>query len=162
MSLQIEAAYDSLEKVKELFIEYQGVIGIDLRFQNFDSELEGLPGKYSYPLGRLYIARFNGELCGCVALRPLDNERCEMKRMYVRPGYRRLGIGRELSERIIRDAREIGYSLIVLDSFNTLMSEAISLYHRLGFSEIPPYYNNPNHEVVFLGLILSHNSNCKH
>ena len=153
MSLQIRTAYDEPDKVRELFVEYQTTMGLDLRFQNFNDELANLPGKYAEPLGRLYIATYDGNLAGCIAIRAIDEESCEMKRMFVREAFRRLGIGRALAEQVIRDAKSIGYARIILDTAST-MREAISLYRKLGFVDIEPYYNNPNDGIVYLGLAL--------
>ena len=151
MSLQIELAYDNLARVKELFLEYHAKLGIDLCFQSFQRELDTLPGKYAPPLGRLYTAAFGSDLAGCIALRPLDGNRCEMKRLYVREPFRGLGVGRALAEKVIADAKEMGYDAMLLDTLSS-MKQAISLYRRLGFAEIEPYYHNPNEGVVFLGL----------
>jgi len=151
--LQILLAYNMIEKVRELFIEYQTTMNLDLRFQNFDAELANLPGDYALPGGRLYIAMHGDHLAGCIALRAIDNQNCEMKRLFVRGQFRGLGAGRALSERIIKDAQEIGYSRMVLDTFAS-MKEAILLYKKLGFVEIEPYNNNPNTDAVFLGLDL--------
>ena len=151
MSVQIKFAYENLDEVRALFTEYQVNIGLDLCFQSFDEELETLPGNYALPFGRLYIATLSNEIAGCIALRPVDKQCCEMKRLYVREQFRGFGIGRTLSEKIIGDAKKIGYKKMVLDTL-TSMQKAVSLYKSLGFMEIEPYYNNPNHDVVFLGL----------
>jgi len=153
MSVQIKLAYDELDKVRELFIEYQAEIGINLRFQNFEDELANLPGKYALPNGRLYIVTSNDSLIGCVALREIDKERCEMKRLYVRKQFRGLGIARTLVEKIINDAKSIGYEKMFLDTFFS-MREAIALYQDFGFIEVEPYYDNPNNDVLYLGLDL--------
>jgi ribosomal protein S18 acetylase RimI-like enzyme len=156
MSLQIQLAYAELDKVKELFTEYQVTMRFALRFRNFEEELALLPGKYALPYGRLYIAMFNGNLVGCIALRAIDKERCEMKRFYVRSQFRKLGIGRALAEKIIEDAKNIGYLCMLLDTSASLR-DSISLYRTLGFIDVDPYYNNPNDNVVYLGLDLSNN-----
>jgi len=154
MSLQIQPAYAELDKIRDLFTEYQVTMRLDLRFQNFEEELALLPGKYALPYGRLYTAMFNGNLAGCIALRAIDKERCEMKRLYVRAQFRKLGIGRALVEKIIDDAKNIGYLRMLLDTSASLQ-DAISLYRTLGFVDIDPYYNNPNDNIVYLGLDLS-------
>jgi len=154
MSLQIQPAYAELDKVKELFTEYQVTMRFALRFQNLETELALLPGKYALPSGRLYIAIFNGNLAGCIALRAIDKERCEMKRLYVRAPFRKLGIGRALAEKIIDDAKNIGYLHMLLDTAASLQ-DALSLYRTLGFVDIDPYCNNLADNVVYLGLDLS-------
>jgi len=157
--IKIELAYDEIDKVKELFTEYQAEIGIDLKFQNFESELAELPGKYALPDGRLYIAALNtnltgsANLAGCVALRAIDKERCEMKRLYVRKQFRGFGIARALVEKLINDAKTIGYSKMLLDTFFS-MKDAIALYRNFGFVETEQYYGNPNNDVLYLGLDL--------
>ncbi len=139
---------------KELFSEYQAEIGVDLSFQDFSSELSSLPGSYSAPRGRLYIVRVNGVPAGCVALRPRENNVCEMKRLFVRASYRGFGLGKMLSERVIADARAIGYTRMVLDTLPT-MQQAQTLYRSLGFTEIEPYRFNPVPGAVFMELWLS-------
>ena len=151
MSIEIKPAYDDLDSVRELFIEYQAAIGLDLGFQGFEDELANLPGKYALPSGRLYIAVCGGDSAGCAALRRVSEEHCELKRLYVRERYRGSGIGRALTEKIICDAKAMGYRRIILDTLSSLHN-AVSLYRRLGFADIEPYYNNPNDGVVFLGL----------
>lgn len=138
---------------RELFLEYQNELGIDLSFQSFSDELASLPGIYSPPAGRLYVVSVDGIAAGCIALRPHGNDTCEMKRLYVRPHYRRLGLGRLLAERIIADARSIGYYRMVLDTLPA-MHQAQSLYQSLGFSEIAPYTFNPIPGAVFMQLDL--------
>ena len=154
MSLQIHPAYAELDNVRELFIEYQMSMELDLRFQNFEEEISCLPGKYTAPYGRLYVAIFNGSLAGCIALRAVNENYCEMKRVYVRVQFRKLGIGQALTEKIIDDAKNIGYTRMLLDTSSSMQS-AISLYRKLGFTDIDPYYNNPNDGIVYLGLDLS-------
>ena len=138
---------------RSLFLAYRAELGIDLEFQDFSSELDSLPGSYSPPRGRLYVARVNGEPAGCIALRPLGNDTCEMKRLFILPPYRRLGLGRVLSQQIIADARSIGYSRLVLDTLPS-MQQAQSLYCSLGFTEIEPYRFNPVAGAVFMELKL--------
>jgi ribosomal protein S18 acetylase RimI-like enzyme len=139
-----------------LFREYVDWLGIDLSFQGFEAELAGLPGKYAPPTGELMLACSPaGEILGCVAVRPLDGEAvCEMKRLYVRPAARGLGIGRALVAAIIRSAEELGYTEMKLDTLPS-MPEAFALYQRFGFSEIPAYYHNPVPGTVYLGRKLS-------
>ena len=131
--------------VREIFQEYAEGLGIDLRFQQFDAELAGLPGDYAEPRGALLLATVDGELAGCCALRPLDTadypNTSEMKRLYVRKAFRGFGLGRLLTEAILDAARQAGYASVLLDTLNE-MDTARNLYADLGFEEIPPYYHN--------------------
>ena len=137
-----------------LFKEYATWLAIDLSFQNFDKELVNLPGDYAPPDGRLSLARCGTETVGCVALRRFHDCACEMKRMWVRPRFRGCGVGRLLAEKLIAEARTLGYSQMVLDSLPSLES-AIALYRSLGFREIPPYRYNPEPGAVFMQLELA-------
>jgi putative acetyltransferase len=136
------ATADDVPAIRTLFAEYAESIGIDLSFQDFDRELATLPGKYSPPEGTVILAHHEGIPCGCVALRKIDARTCEMKRLYVRPDTRGLGVGRELVRRILEDARARGYAAMRLDTLATMKS-AVSLYRGFGFSEIAPYIFNP-------------------
>lgn len=131
---------------RQIFEEYAQQLGVDLCFQNFDTELQSLPGDYAEPQGALLLALVDGELAGCCALRPLDSvdypNACEMKRLYVRDRYRRLGLGRQLAEAILDAARVAGYHHVLLDTLSE-MESARALYEDLNFEEIPPYYHNP-------------------
>jgi len=149
MPLEIRLAYNEIEKVKELFIEYMSALDTDLAYQDFGSELDNLPDKYILPLGRLYIAIYNGELAGCIALRPHEKNSCEMKRLYVRPKFRRLRIGYALVEKIINDIIHMQYDKMLLDSLPS-MGSAIELYKKLGFYEVEPYCHSPIEGTVFL------------
>jgi ribosomal protein S18 acetylase RimI-like enzyme len=135
-----------LAGVSTLFTEYAAALDVDLCFQNFTEELAALPGEYATPRGALVFATVNGELAGCCAMRPLDAvdyaNACEMKRLFVRPGYRGLRLGRLLAESILDLSRQAGYDCILLDTLDD-MESARALYGELGFEEIPPYYFNP-------------------
>jgi ribosomal protein S18 acetylase RimI-like enzyme len=135
--------------MKELFRQYAASIGSDLSFQDFNAELDGLPGKYAEPDGVMILARKRGEPCGCVALRKIDARTCEMKRLYVKPAGRGLGIGRALVTRIIEEARARGYTSMRLDTWPSMKS-AIALYESFGFQEIAPYTFNPIAGTHFL------------
>ena len=137
---------DDLQGVRDLICEYAASLGIDLCFQNLDAELALLPGQYAEPRGALRVAVIDGELAGCCALRPLDNvdytNACEMKRLFVRPRFRGMGVGRLLAEKILESARLAGYACVLLDTLSD-METARAMYQDLGFAEIPPYYYNP-------------------
>ena len=142
-----------LKEVRSLFREYAGTLNIDLGFQDFEAELATLPGKYKPPKGRLLLAWSGTEAVGCVALRLLEGDACEMKRLYVRPQARGEQLGRRLAERICQEARSAGYSRICLDTMPT-MAAAIKLYTALGFKSIEPYVFNPVPGALFLALEL--------
>ena len=129
-----------------IFTEYVQELGVDLYFQNFAAELDGLPGDYSAPRGALLLALAEGELAGCCGLRPADTvdypNAAEMKRLYVRKPFRRLGLGRQLAEATLDAARAGGYHCVLLDTLDD-MESARALYADLGFGYIPPYYHNP-------------------
>ncbi|MHC4212552.1 MAG: GNAT family N-acetyltransferase [Planctomycetota bacterium] len=143
-----------LETIRELFAEYADSLGFDLSFQNFKEELAGLPGDYALPTGCLLLAKYEDQVAGCVALRKLSEGVCEGKRLYVRPQYRGLKIGRKLVEAIIAEARKIGYSSIQGDTVPS-MQVAQALYASLGFKEIEPYCHNPIEGAKFIELKLS-------
>ncbi len=134
------------DAVRVIFREYGDSLGIDLSFQDFDTELATLPGDYATPRGALLLAWVDGAVAGCCALRPLDTadypNASEMKRLYVRPAYRGLGLGRQLAAAILDAARVAGYDHVLLDTLDD-MEAARTLYEELGFEEVPPYYHNP-------------------
>jgi putative acetyltransferase len=137
---------EELARTREVFREYAASLDVDLCFQNFEAELAELPGEYAAPGGHLLLAFVDRELAGCGALRPLTDadyaNACEMKRLYVRPGFRRFGLGRVLAQALLDEARRAGYSAMLLDTLDD-MEAARELYASLGFAEIPPYYFNP-------------------
>ena len=139
---------------RELFREYAKWLQVDLCFQNFEKELAALPGDYSPPAGRLWLAFENEELAGCIAMRSLGEDICEMKRLYVRRQFRGRGLGRLLAERLIAEVRTIGYSKMRLDTLPGRMDRAIGMYRSLGFREIERYYNNPDETALFMELEL--------
>jgi GNAT superfamily N-acetyltransferase len=143
-----------IEQVRTLFLEYAESLGFSLCFQGFDQELAGLPGDYAPPEGRLLLAEYCGELAGCVALHKHSSGICEMKRLYLRPQFRGKGLGRVLAERMIRDAREIGYERLRLDTVEPVMKDAVAMYRRLGFKEIDAYRANPMDGTLYMELDL--------
>ena len=145
---------EEIKHARALFEEYAAWLRIDLCFQNFDKELEGLPGHYAMPSGRLLLAIQEEQLAGCVALRKIDESTCEMKRLFLRPQFRGKGLGRKLAEAIIAAAREIGYKRMRLDTLPGKMDQAIELYRSLGFKEIAAYYHNPVAGATFMELAL--------
>jgi putative acetyltransferase len=144
-----------IAQVRELFLEYAQSLGFSLCFQSFDQELAGLPGDYAPPDGRLLRAEYEGRLAGCVALHKLEAGICEMKRLYVRPQFRGKGLGRVLAERILTEARGIGYDRLRLDTVEPVMKNAVALYRLLGFREIAPYRANPIEGALYMELDLS-------
>jgi ribosomal protein S18 acetylase RimI-like enzyme len=162
LSLPAVASAEQLAVVRRLFREYASSLGFDLGFQGFEQELAGLPGEYAPPRGRLLLALAEELACGsldsralgCVALKPLDPATCEMKRLYVALAYRGQGLGRRLAERVLEEARAIGYRRMRLDSIAT-MKEALGLYRSLGFRPIPSYRYNPIPGAVYLELELT-------
>jgi len=147
-------AADELDEVRTLFREYSRLVAEALCFQGFDRELATLPGDYVAPGGVLLLASDDGESAGCVALRRLDPESGEMKRMYVRDAYRGSGLGRRLAYAVIAEARSRGYRRLLLDTLPKLTT-AIALYRSLGFRELPPYLEAPTPGAICFELRLS-------
>ena len=145
---------EHIEEARSLFLEYGSSLGFSLCFQSFDEELKTLPGAYGPPSGRLLLARCADHAAGCIALRKLEAGICEMKRLYVRPGDRGRGLGRMLVERLIAEARVIGYERMRLDTIESAMKDAIALYRRMGFKEIAPYSAIPIESALWMELLL--------
>ncbi len=143
-----------LAAARRLIQAYADWLAVDLCFQGFDAELASLPGAYAPPGGRLVLAKVAGEVVGCVGLRPLEAGICEMKRLWVEPGWGGYGIGRALAQAVIDAARDAGYQRMRLDTLPARMPAAQGLYRGLGFQEIPPYYDCPLEGVVMLELAL--------
>ncbi len=151
----IQAETDSqIEQARNLFLEYERWLGLDLCFQGFEEELRGLPGKYAKPDGRLLIAYSDEALSGCIALRKIEEGVCEMKRFFVNQNFRGSGLGNKLLLTLIDEARIIGYDKIRLDTYEPKMSKAVKLYRSHGFYEIPAYYDSPHEEDLYLELKL--------
>ncbi len=150
---------------RTLFREYQASLGIDLCFQSFEQELAGLPGKYAPPRGTLLLAwmeSHEGDIpVGVIAMRPIDENICEMKRLYVRPIARGHNLGRRLIQQLIDFAHEAGYSRMRLDTLTGLMDHAIALYREFGFHDIPAYYDSPLSNELFLELDLQRGTRHK-
>ncbi len=146
-----------LQSTRDIFTEYAGTLSVDLDFQDFDAELAALPGEYSAPRGALLLALVDGNVAGCCALRPMDSSdytnAAEMKRLYVRKAFRGFGLGRQLAEAILDEARRAGYSCVLLDTLDD-MEAARALYEDLGFEDIPPYYHNPHAGAHYLKVEL--------
>jgi GNAT superfamily N-acetyltransferase len=137
---------DLITSTRSIFREYAASLDVDLNFQGFEAELATLPGEYAAPTGQLLLAMVDDDVAGCGAFRPLADvdypNACEMKRLYVRPAYRRFGLGRLMAQRLLDDARRAGYSYMLLDTLDD-MESARELYATLGFEDVPPYYYNP-------------------
>lgn len=145
---------DEIEYAKKLFLEYAQSLNFDLCFQDFDKELESLPGKYTPPSGRLTLCYADDKPAGCIALRKIDEDTCEMKRLYVKPEYRGLKLGKKLSEYLLDEARKIGYKKMRLDTIAASMQHAFNLYKQMGFYEIKPYNYNPQPGVKYMEILL--------
>ena len=155
MNLKQVELEEEVHQARGLFVEYATWLGFSLCFQNFDKELAGLPGDYSPPDGRLLLALENEQVAGCVALRKIGDGTGEMKRLYVRPEFRSKGLGRLLTETVIRTARDLGYERLRLDTLPGRMDQAIAMYRSLGFKDIEPYYNNPYADAAYMELTLN-------
>ncbi len=156
MSIEIVEAYSYKDEIKALFTEYtrmliegESTFKKYLELQNYDHETENLEEKYGLPYGRLYVAFYNKNVAGCIALRKLDDENCELKRLYVKPEYRGNNIGEFLVKHIIEDAKEIGYKYILLDTL-PFLETAITMYKKHGFYEIESYNNSPMNNLIYL------------
>jgi ribosomal protein S18 acetylase RimI-like enzyme len=146
---------ECVQRIRVLFREYAETLGFSLCFQGFDDELSELPGMYSRPSGCLLLAGVGGKDAGCIAVHPLSPSICEMKRLYVRPAFRRTGVGRALAEAAIREARVVGYEAMRLDTIEPLMPAAVKMYRALGFRDIEPYRANPINGALYLELRLT-------
>ena len=157
VELLTPATPELLAATRVIFRDYAQSLGIDLRFQNFEAELAALPGEYAPPQGALLLALVDAEVAGCGALRALPESdyanACEMKRLYVRPAYRKFGLGRLLAQALFDRGRQAGYSAMLLDTLDE-MEAARGLYASLGFEEIPPYYFNPVPGAHYLKAVL--------
>lgn len=161
MKLELRLGYDEPETVRALFQEYTDMLYREdpaiaryLQQQHYQEELIHLEAKYGLPRGRLYLAWLDNQAAGCAALRPMEQGGCELKRLYVRPQFRGHGIGRKLAAKLIADAREIGYSHILLDTLSFL-TDAIALYPKLGFYEVERYNDSPMENAVYMRLDLN-------
>ena len=156
MSLELTPGYDRPEEIRSLFTEYTHMLvahdpsfRIYLDIQHYEDETRDLEAKYGRPEGRLYLALWEGESAGRIALRTLDEQRCEMKRLYVRPAFRGNKIGDALVDRVIQDAKAIGYRHLVLDPL-PFLEGAIHMYRKRGFFEIPCYNDSPMETTIFM------------
>lgn len=141
---------EELDIIRQLFREYEKELDENICFQRFEEELKDPLNKYGLPGGDLLLASWNGEVAGCIALAPINESGiCEMKRLYVKPAYRKNRIGRALVEELLASAKQKNYSIMRLDTLLKLQP-AIGLYKEYGFKNISPYYNNPIEEVVYM------------
>lgn len=160
MTIEIVSAYEHRNELKELFTEYTDMLIENdpefkkyLDIQNYDHEIENLEEKYGMPKGRIYIAYCDGEAAGCIAMRKIDSENCEMKRLYVKPKFRGKHIGSILVERIIEDAKRENYNYMLLDTLPFLKS-AIYMYRKYGFYEIDSYNDSPMDTSIYMKKVL--------
>ena len=152
--LEIIDGTNHIDEVKRLVIEYTEFLGRDLSFQHVDDELSDLSAKYTPPEGRLLCAAIDGKIIGCVAYHKHDGTRCEMKRLFVREGWREHHAGSKLVAAIINSARTDGFQEMLLDTITPLQN-AIRLYKKFGFVECEPYYHNPFADVIYMRKILN-------
>lgn len=145
---------EQIAEARKIFREYEVWLNLDLCFQGFEEELAKLPGKYALPEGRLFLALVDEKVAGCVALRDLEDGICEMKRLFVREQFRGQKVGIRLLEKLIAEAKEIGYEKIRLDTYPPKMAKAVKLYESHSFYEIPPYCHNPYDGVIFMEKVL--------
>lgn len=153
MTIDYATSVEAIDEVRRLFLEYAEFLKVDLCFQGFDEELATLPGAYALPTGRLITARMDGQVAGCVAIRPFRSGSCEMKRLFVLPACTGHGLGRALAERAISDARAMGYRKMLLDTLPSMVA-ALSLYSSLGFARCDSYYETPLPGTLFMELTL--------
>lgn len=160
MNIELVPAYSYQQEIAGLFSEYTDMLvegdpkfKAYLDLQNYDDELTHLEHKYGLPAGRLYLARLDGEAVGCIGLRKIDDDSCELKRLYVRPAYRGRGIARVLMDRILADARAIGYRVMLLDTL-PFLRPALRLYKAYGFEEIARYNDSPMDTSIYMRLTL--------
>ena len=153
MNISHATSAEEIAVIRRLFGEYADSLDVDLGYQGFAQELAGLPGAYAPPRGQLLLATDESGAAGCVALRPIDGQTCEMKRLFVRPERQGQGVGRMLAARVITEARSIGYATILLDTLPT-MQGALRLYESLGFVRRSPYFQTPIAGNVFMELRL--------
>ncbi len=160
MKVELVPAYSYKEEIGELFREYTDMLvegdpafQAYLDLQNYDDELQHLEHKYGLPDGRLYLALADGVPAGCIGLRKIDEENCELKRLYVRPAYRGQGLSRLLMDRLLADARAIGYKVMLLDTLPFLQA-ALRLYKAYGFEEVGRYNDSPMDTSIYMRLAL--------
>ncbi len=146
---KINTEGNQLQAAIQLFKDYHTELNVDLCFQNFDAELKHPLKLYGEPHGCLLIAFFNDVIIGCVALKKIEDTICEMKRLYVKPEFRKLKAGKILVEKILDEAKQLGYTKMKLDTLQTLTA-AVGLYQKLGFENTTAYYNNPLNDVVYM------------
>jgi putative acetyltransferase len=145
---------EEINAARELFMEYQKWLNVSLCFQDFDTELAELPGKYASPEGRLYLVKHGDNYIGCIGLRKIEHGICEMKRLYIKPEHQGHGLGKKLVEVLIRDAKQIGYKSMRLDTIKEKMPNAVDIYEKHGFKKIDKYYDNPNPHTLYMELEL--------
>ncbi|MBR5246760.1 MAG: GNAT family N-acetyltransferase [Clostridia bacterium] len=160
MSIKLVCGYDFKDEIKVLFNEYTNyLVEGDNKFkeyleiQKYDNEMEHLEDKYGMPYGRLYLAFCENQVAGCIALRKINDTQCEMKRLYVRPEFRGKGIGKTLAQRVVTDAKEIGYEQMLLDTL-PFLEKAIKMYKQMGFYKIDCYNNSPMDNSIYFKLDL--------